>query len=226
NGCTDNPLDADMDGVENHLDFCPYSLPFESVDERGCGMSPHVIDRDGDGVPDERDECTNTPPHQAADFHTGCSWQQQVAREDEDHDGVGDRLDFCFGTPPNTPVDNRGCELPWHLRDDRDGDNVPDHFDLCPDTQRGAAITYEGCAISNGLRVLKNLHRPFPREFPFVEIRDVEIEVTTSPPQPPMPLEFELHPVAMNQPLPVMTFGDRLEIHIPPHLQIRPLRIP
>lgn len=226
NGCADNPFDADMDGVENRFDLCPYSLPFELVDERGCGMSPHVIDRDGDGVPDEHDQCRNTPTHQAADFSTGCSWQEQLAKEDEDKDGVGDRLDFCLGTPPNTPVDPRGCELPWHLRDDRDGDNVPDQFDLCPDTRRGVAITHDGCEIFDGLRVLSNVHRPFPRELPFVEIRDAEIDVKTFPQQPPMPLEFELHQTAMDQALPVMVYGDRLEIHIPPHMQDRPLRIP
>lgn len=228
NGCADNPFDADMDGVENRLDFCPYSLPFNAVDSRGCGSDPHFMDKDGDGVADDRDQCRNTPTSEAADFHTGCSSQQQLALEpDGDNDGVSDRIDMCPGTPQGIPVDNKGCDLPWEQQDDRDGDRVPDMHDQCPNTPRAVAITHEGCEIFAGVRVTENLHRPFPRDLMHLEIFMEEVPVQWSPVEPQgQPLEFELHPMVMQLDMDVWTDGHRLDVHIPPHMQVRPMRIP
>jgi len=227
NGCADNPHDADMDGVDNRFDLCPYTSNFEAVDERGCSSSSHSSDKDGDGVPDALDQCRSTPPSQAVDLYTGCSVQEQIARDDEDGDGVGDRLDFCFGTPPGEPVDAQGCPLPWPERDDRDGDRVMDFADRCPNTSRATAITHDGCEIFTGVRVTQALRRPFPREFGVVEIFSEEVPVEWSPLNPhPVPLLFELDFPGPNNDFYIGSDGHRLTIHIPPHLQLRPLRIP
>lgn len=227
NGCADNPYDADLDGLDNLFDHCPYSLPYDPVDQRGCGTSNHFTDQDGDGVADDRDQCRNTPTSHAADFQTGCSREEQDARQDEDNDGVGDRLDFCSGTPPETPVDTRGCELPWPERDDLDGDRVINDFDQCPNTPRATAITHEGCEIFSGVRVTQPLHRPFPSEFAPVKIviEDVPVEWSALDPDP-QPLEFELMLSGPLNGFDVWTNGHELNAYIPPDQQARPLRIP
>jgi hypothetical protein len=227
NGCAENPYDADMDGVENRFDHCPYSLPYDAVNERGCGTSNHFTDRDGDGAADDRDQCANTPSSQAADFQSGCSREQQDALQDEDGDGVGDRLDFCMGTPPETPVDARGCDLPWPERDDLDGDRVMNDMDQCPNTPRATAITHDGCEIFSGVRVTQALHRAFPREFPHLEIFTEEVPVQWSPMNPqPQPLLFEFDEPGVIDGIDLWTDGNRLNVFIPPNMQARPLRIP
>jgi hypothetical protein len=228
NGCADNPFDADMDGIDNRLDVCPYSLPFDAVDSRGCGSSPHAMDKDGDGVADDRDECRNTPTHEAADFHTGCSTREQLARQpDSDNDGVSDRIDFCPDTSLGMQVDATGCELSWEEQHDEDGDRAPNDLDLCPNTPHGVAINHEGCEVFRGVRVTQNLHRPFPQDFVDVEILVEEVPVQWSPLEPRgQPLIFELHDIVMQLDMSVWTDGQRLNIHVPPHLQARPVRIP
>jgi OmpA-OmpF porin, OOP family len=128
------PLDADGDGVPDYLDKCPGTPKGAIVGADGC-----PLDSDGDGVPDYLDRCPNTPPGvQVGD--DGCPLA------DADGDGVLDHLDKCPGTPPGIPVGADGCPL------DSDGDGIPDHLDECPDTPPGAKVLPNGCALVGDCR--------------------------------------------------------------------------
>lgn len=91
-------LDADKDGVPDHLDRCPGTPAGVAVDASGC-----PLDADKDGVPDFKDKCPGTPAGVAVDAD-GCPL-------DTDKDGVPDYLDKCPGTPPGVKVDAHGCPI-------------------------------------------------------------------------------------------------------------------
>jgi OmpA-OmpF porin, OOP family len=128
------PLDSDGDGVPDYLDKCPGTPKGAIVGPDGC-----PLDSDGDGVPDYLDRCPNTPPGvQVGD--DGCPLT------DSDGDGVPDHLDKCPGTPPGVPVGPDGCPL------DSDGDGIPDYLDECPNTPPGAKVLPNGCALVGDCR--------------------------------------------------------------------------
>lgn len=92
-------VDGDADGVSDELDDCPYSLPDEAVDGRGCGIAG---DADGDGVSDAADLCPYTDDGAVVDSD-GCAL-------DDDFDGVANGIDQCPATLLGERVDRRGCE--------------------------------------------------------------------------------------------------------------------
>jgi OOP family OmpA-OmpF porin len=119
--------DADKDGINDHLDWCPNTPIAAAVDNEGC-----PIDSDGDGVYDFRDKCPNSKC--VAVDNEGCPI-------DSDGDGVTDFLDSCSDTPEGIEVDKKGCPK------DSDGDGVYDGIDECPDTPKGDVVDEKGCTI-------------------------------------------------------------------------------
>ena len=68
-GCADNQLDTDGDGVTNDIDACPDTDAGAVVDADGCATNQ--LDSDGDGVMDDVDECSDTPVGESVDYG-GC----------------------------------------------------------------------------------------------------------------------------------------------------------
>jgi OOP family OmpA-OmpF porin len=137
-------VDADGDGVPDHLDKCPNTPPGCPVDENGC--SP---DADGDGVPDCIDKCPNTPK--------GCEVDAKGCPADSDGDGVPDCVDKCANTPKNCkPVDKNGCPP------DSDGDGVPDCIDKCKGTPKNTPVDQNGCPpVGEELMILTGINFAF-----------------------------------------------------------------
>ena len=107
-GCAENQLDSDSDGVTNDVDNCPYHSNYDQsdVDNDGYGDvcdSHNGYDSDGDGVPNSQDLCPNTVTNYV-DVN-GCAPYQK----DSDNDGIVDSNDDCDNTPYGAEVDYRGC---------------------------------------------------------------------------------------------------------------------
>ena len=105
---TEEPIDADGDGISDADDECPLLA--------GPAMTKGCPDKDGDFVIDMKDEC---PDIAGLAKFSGCP--------DSDGDGVSDKDDDCpneVGLPSNN-----GC--PPNL--DADGDGVLNDVDNCPD---------------------------------------------------------------------------------------------
>jgi hypothetical protein len=140
NGCSQNQVDPDGDGI------CSAGAP--SGGPTGCtGVdncpnvnNPGQADADGDGAGDSCDLCPGTAPAAAIDGN-GCS-QAQV---DADGDGICDPgapsggPSGCVGSD-NCPNDANTNQL------DSDGDSIGNACDLCPGTQPAAAADSNGCA--------------------------------------------------------------------------------
>ena len=119
-------IDSDGDGVFDHRDKCPDTLPGIAVNKSGCPQ-----DKDKDGVPDYLDKCPFTPFGAKVDAD-GCPL-------DTDNDGVDDFYDKCPNTPAEVVVDENGCPK------DSDGDGVADYLDNCPRTPAGRKVDSNGC---------------------------------------------------------------------------------
>ena len=120
-GCAQNQLDDDNDGVMNSDDLCPNTDPGAIVDAVGCAQNQ--IDDDNDGVMNSDDQCPNTPANTAVD-QNGCELV-----DDTDGDGVLDPDDLCPDTPPGTPVDSNGCPIMTVLNAERNNTILGDMFD-------------------------------------------------------------------------------------------------
>lgn len=124
---SNDPPDADRDGVPDSSDACPDDPEdrdgFEDTD--GC----HEPDNDRDGILDAVDQCP-AEPEDLDDFEDedGCP------DLDHDQDGVPDAADKCSSEPEtvNGFEDADGC--PDEVPDaDKDGDGVRDQDDACPE---------------------------------------------------------------------------------------------
>jgi OOP family OmpA-OmpF porin len=147
-------FDADKDGINDHLDWCPNTPAAAAVDNEGC-----PIDSDGDGVYDFRDKCPGSKC--IAVDNEGCPI-------DSDGDGVTDFLDSCGDTPQGTAVDKKGCPR------DGDGDGVYDEIDECPDTPRGDVVDEKGCTILTDVKDVIELNVEF--DFDKANIKSVYSE--------------------------------------------------
>jgi len=146
--------DADQDGINDHLDWCPQTPAAAAVDNEGC-----PIDSDGDGVFDYRDKCPGSKC--VSVDNEGCPI-------DSDRDGVTDFLDSCADTPEGTVVDEKGCPR------DSDGDGVYDGIDECPDTPKGEVVDEKGCTILTDVKDMIELNVEF--EFDKAHIKSVYSE--------------------------------------------------
>ncbi len=156
--------DADLDGVPDARDVCPYEpeLPDGVRDEDGCpegvpgaahatpgdeaGASPTPraslpllsreldLDADGDGLAAYEDDCPDEP--EDAD---GFEDYDGCPEADDDGDGVADADDACPRLAG--PADARGCPPV-----DDDGDGLVGAADLCP----GQPETHNGYADEDG----------------------------------------------------------------------------
>ncbi len=133
-------LDADEDGVPDHLDVCPgfddaLDADNDSVPD-GCDICTNgqdLVDYDQDGVPDDCDACEG--------------YDDAL---DADEDGVPDGCDLCPDFDDN--IDSDGdtipdeCDICANGDDtvDTDGDGTPDDCDDCPLTVE-CNICYEAC---------------------------------------------------------------------------------
>ncbi len=133
-------LDADDDGVPDHLDKCPGHDDGEDADNDSipdgcdiCANGQDLVDNDEDGVPDDCDLCEG---HDDA--------------QDADEDGVPDGCDLCPGYDDANDSDNDGvadeCDVCPEGDDlvDTDGDEIPDDCDDCPLTEE-CNVCYEAC---------------------------------------------------------------------------------
>ncbi len=139
NGCSQNQVDTDDDGVCNPgappsfctgTDLCPGTAAAAPVDASGCSAAQ--VDSDGDGF------CNAGAP--SAGPAPGCTG-----------------TDSCPGTPPATPVDTQGCS---NAQVDGDGDGVCNPSapsagpagctgsDLCPGTAAAAVVDSTGCSAA------------------------------------------------------------------------------
>ncbi|HGG60447.1 MAG TPA: OmpA family protein, partial [Gammaproteobacteria bacterium] len=85
-------IDADNDGVDDHIDRCPHTPPGVGVGVNGCEMK------------------APKPPAALVDKAPPLP-KQDPTTFDADSDGVIDNLDLCLNTPPGATVDNRGCTV-------------------------------------------------------------------------------------------------------------------
>ena len=135
-----NSLDADGDGVPDHLDACEGFDDAEDADHDsvpdGCDICPDgedLVDHDGDGVPDDCDLCEGYDDS-----------------EDADGDGAPDACDLCEGYDDSEDADEDGvpdaCDICPDGDDnvDTDEDGLPDACDDCPVTE-DCNICYEAC---------------------------------------------------------------------------------
>ncbi len=83
-------IDADNDGVDDHVDRCPDTPPGVGVGVNGCEMK------------------RPNPPAALVDKPAPLP-KPDPTTFDADADGVIDNLDLCLNTPPGATVDNRGC---------------------------------------------------------------------------------------------------------------------
>ncbi len=151
--------DADQDGLEDHVDQCPFVA--EDADGFQDGDGCPEVDNDGDAVSDTDDRCPKEledhdgfqdedgcpdPDNDGdgiPDVSDACPRERGVASDapkyhgcpavDSDGDGVFDDKDRCLRKPEDRDgfKDDDGCPDP-----DNDGDRIPDASDACPD-QRG-----------------------------------------------------------------------------------------
>jgi len=147
-------MDADGDGVADHLDLCPQIAGLESLsgcpDSDGDGIADYqdkcpglagtvatngCPDADGDGVIDSEDKC----PNEAGPLENGGCPETT----DRDGDGVLDNVDSCPDIPGD--ISNNGC--PVQVKD-QDNDGVPDSQDLCP--RLFGSATAGGCPDRDG----------------------------------------------------------------------------
>lgn len=124
---TNDPPDADRDGLVDTKDACPDDPEdkdgFEDLD--GC-PDP---DNDKDGILDALDQCPSDPEDlDGFEDEDGCP------DLDNDKDGIADATDKCPNEPEtiNEFQDEDGCpdEVP---ATDKDGDGILDRDDKCPD---------------------------------------------------------------------------------------------
>jgi hypothetical protein len=128
--------DADIDGVPDDVDNCPFTA------------NPLQTDGDADGPGDACDNCPGTPnPDQGdedgdgiGDICDNCPQVENGGQADADGDGVGDACDACPGFDDNADSDGDGipdgCDncpnLPGPEGEDSDADGVGDACDNCP----------------------------------------------------------------------------------------------
>ena len=134
----DPNADSDSDGVPDHSDLCPNTMPNIMANQDGCAL--YQLDTDNDGVMDDADICPNTQQFANVDSN-GCAAYQR----DSDGDGIKDNLDSCPSTPVNSVVDSYGCAI---SQIDTDNDGVMDDLDMCPNTIVGSQVNANGCAPS------------------------------------------------------------------------------
>ena len=134
----DPNADSDSDGVPDHSDICPNTMPNIMANQDGCAL--YQLDTDNDGVMDDADICPNTQQFANVDSN-GCAAYQR----DSDGDGIKDNLDSCPSTPVNSVVDSYGCAI---SQIDTDNDGVMDDLDICPNTIVGSQVNANGCAPS------------------------------------------------------------------------------
>lgn len=128
NGCPDDNVDSDGDGVPDNIDKCP--------NRAGSSLYAGCPDTDGDGIDDSRDAC---PDISGPASNKGCPVETTVDRSalqtiDTDGDGVVDSKDRCPGRPGLSIYD--GCP-------DSDGDGLDDSRDRCPNS--AGPVDTQGC---------------------------------------------------------------------------------
>ncbi len=134
-------LDADADGVPDHLDACPGFDDALDADNDGvpdgcdiCADGRDQIDRDRDGVPDDCDACEGYDDRDDADGDTvpnACEvCDGHDDRLDADGDGWPDGCDTCDGFDDNL---------------DADYDGIPDDCDDCPMTFLDCNLCDQAC---------------------------------------------------------------------------------
>ncbi len=127
-------MDADGDGVLNHVDNCVNVPNANQADSNNNGVGDAcepVADADADGVPDATDNCVNVP---------------NTNQLDTDADGTGDACDFCSLDPNKVGPGVCGCGT---ADVDSDGDGTLDCNDGCPLDVNKIAPGLCGCGTAD-----------------------------------------------------------------------------
>lgn len=123
-GCGAAAQDADLDGIANYLDECPFDVNHNLTGLCGCGIDE--IDSDGDGTPDCLDACPSDASKDVSPGHCGCG----TSDVDTDLDGSPDCIDLCPNDASKTTPGLCGCGTSDSA--DSDSDGTPDCYDQCP----------------------------------------------------------------------------------------------